>query len=79
VLLEPFDHPFGVRQNPFCRILIEFLGQRPEVFGIAIDFTLRNMNASVNDNSFFAYCYPGIIVRERLPFGDFDPRSILRT
>ena len=29
-------------------------------------FTLRNMNASVNDNSFFAYCYLGIIVKGHL-------------
>lgn len=28
--------------------------------------TLRNMNASVNDNSFFAHCYQGIIVKVHL-------------
>ena len=37
------------------------------------------MNASVNDNSFFAYCYPGIIVRGRSLFSDFDPRSVLQS
>jgi hypothetical protein len=39
VLLEPLDHPFGVGQNLFCRILIEFPGQSPKVFRVPGDDT----------------------------------------